>query len=290
MARFKRLRPASAEAPAWRWALILMCAVLMGILLLLPLITISVEGLRKGIPAYLEALANPDAWSAMRLTLLTAAVAVPLNLCFGLSAAWALTRFDFPGKSLLASLVDLPLWISPVVSGLVYVILYGAQGFLGPLLAILGIRVIFTPVAIIVATILVTLPYVARNVIPVMESLGRAEEEAALTLGARGFQVLWRVTLPKVRWGLLYGVILCNARAMGEFGAVSVVSGHIRGLTNTLPLHIEILYSEYQVQAAFAVATILCLLALVTLAVKAWVEWKQRAATAAVRPVLKEAP
>ncbi|MBN8215653.1 MAG: sulfate ABC transporter permease subunit CysW [Spirochaetes bacterium] len=283
-------RPASGE-PVWvRRALILLVVALMGLLLALPLATVFIEALRKGAGAYLGALRHPDALDALRLTLFAAAIAVPFNLVFGVATAWALARFEFPGKSLVASAVDLPLWISPVVSGLLYVILCGAQGLLGPALSALGIRVIFTPFAIVLATIFVTIPYVARNVLPLMESLGRAEEEAALTLGARGFQVLWRVTLPKIQWGLLYGVILCTARAVGEFGAVSVVSGHIRGVTNTLPLHIEILYSEYQVQAAFAVATLLTLLALATLGVKAWVEWRQRLALAAVRRDFAEAP
>ncbi len=244
------------------------------VFLLLPLVAVFVEALRKGWSTYFAALVEPDAAAAIRLTLLAAAIAVPLNLVFGIAAAWAIAKFDFPGKQLLITLIDLPFSVSPVVAGLIYVLVFGAQGWFGPWLSEHDIRIIFAVPGIVLATIFVTFPFIARELIPLMQSQGRDEEEAAITLGASGWQAFWRVTLPNIKWALLYGVILCNARAMGEFGAVSVVSGHIRGETNTMPLHVEILYNEYQFAAAFAVASLLALLALVTLAIKTYIEWQ----------------
>lgn len=245
-----------------------------GLFLLTPLIAVFAEALRNGAAAFVAAVTEKDALAAMRLTLTVAAIAVPLNTIFGLAAAWAVSKFDFAGKSLLITLIDLPFSVSPVISGLVYVLLFGAQGYLGPWLDELGIKVIFTVTGLVLATVFVTFPFVARELIPLMQEQGTAEEEAALSLGATGWKMFWRVTLPNVRWGLLYGVLLCNARAMGEFGAVSVVSGHIRGLTNTMPLHVEILYNEYNFAAAFAVASLLAMLALVTLLLKSFLEWQ----------------
>lgn len=242
--------------------------------LLLPLITVFLEAFRKGWATYLAALVEPDALAAVRLTLLAAAISVPLNLVFGVAAAWAIAKFDFRGKQILLTLIDLPFSVSPVVAGLIYVLVFGAQGWLGPLQAEHDIKIIFAVPGIVLATVFVTFPFVARELIPLMQAQGRDEEEAAITLGASGWQAFWRVTLPNIKWALLYGVILCNARAMGEFGAVSVVSGHIRGETNTMPLHVEILYNEYQFAAAFAVASLLALLALVTLAIKSYIEWR----------------
>jgi sulfate transport system permease protein len=239
----------------------------------LPLAAVFAEALRKGWGAYWAALQEPDAWSAVRLTLLTAAVAVPLNLVFGVAAAWAIAKYEFKGKAFLTTLVDLPFSVSPVVAGLIYVLVFGAQGWLGPWLAEHDIKIVFAVPGIILATVFVTFPFIARELIPLMQAQGNDEEQAAIVLGASGWQTFWYVTLPNIKWGLIYGVILCNARAMGEFGAVSVVSGHIRGQTNTMPLHVEILYNEYQSVAAFAVASLLALLALVTLGIKSWVEW-----------------
>ena len=239
-----------------------------GLFLLLPLAVVFSQGLSEGVQAWWNAIQDPYGLSALRLTLLVAAISVPLNLVFGVAAAWALARFEFPGRALLLAFVDLPLAVSPVVSGLLFVLLFGAQGWLGPWLREHDMQVIFAVPGIVLATVFVTFPYVAREVIPVMHTVGRAEEESALTLGASGWQMFTRVTLPNVRWALLYGVLLCNARAMGEFGAVSVVSGHIRGRTTTLPLHVELLYNEYHAAAAFAVASLLALLALVTLVAK----------------------
>jgi sulfate transport system permease protein len=244
------------------------------VFLLMPLIAVFVEAFRRGWQVYLAALVEPDALSSIRLTLLIAGIAVPLNLVFGVTAAWAITKFDFRGKQLLISLIDLPFSVSPVISGLVFVLVFGAQGWFGPWLSEHGIKIIFAVPGMVLATIFVTFPFVARELIPLMQAQGRDEEEAALVLGASGWQMFRTVTLPNIKWALLYGVILCNARAMGEFGAVSVVSGHIRGLTNTMPLHVEILYNEYQFAAAFAVASLLALLALVTLVVKTYVEWR----------------
>ena len=244
------------------------------VFLVAPLVLVFARALGEGLAAPLAALQEPDAQSAIRLTLLIAGIAVPLNLVFGLAASWAIAKFDFPGRSVLVTLIDLPLSISPVVSGLVYVLVFGAQGLLGPWLSAHGIKIVFAVPGIVLASVFVTLPFVARELIPLMEAQGRHEEEAALTLGASGWQTFRRVTLPNVRWGLLYGVLLSNARAMGEFGAVSVVSGHIRGLTNTMPLHIEVLYNEYNLPAAFTVAALLALLALVTLVAKSLLEWR----------------
>jgi sulfate/thiosulfate transport system permease protein len=256
----------------WPAVMVTLTLVLVGLLLLLPLLLVFITALRSGLGPYLQALQLPDTQAAVRLSLLTVLIAVPLNTVFGVSAAWATAKFDFPGRSLLLTLIDLPLAISPVISGLVYVLLFGRQGWLGPWLEANDLKIIFAPAGIILATTFVTFAYVARELIPVMQAQGRDDEEAALTLGASGWQTFVRVTLPNIRWALLYGVIMCNARALGEFGAVSVVSGKIRGLTNTLPLHVEILYNEYQTVAAFAVASLLALFALLTLALKALIE------------------
>lgn len=266
--------PAIRETDAVRALIIGISLAFFLTFLLLPLLAVFVEALRRGWAVYLAALVEPDALAAIRLTLLTAAIAVPLNLIFGLAAAWAIAKFEFPGKSLLTTLIDLPFSVSPVIAGLIYVLVFGAQGWLGSWLSENDIKVIFAVPGIVLATIFVTVPFVARELIPLMQAQGSDEEEAALTLGAGGWQVFWRVTLPNIKWALLYGVILCNARAMGEFGAVSVVSGHIRGLTNTMPLHVEILYNEYQFAAAFAVASLLALLALVTVGLKTYIEWQ----------------
>ena len=247
----------------------------LAVFLLLPLIVVFHEALAKGVGAYTEALSSPDTRSAIRLTLLVAAISVPLNVIFGISAAWAIAKFEFKGKAFLTTLIDLPFSVSPVISGLIYVLLYGAHGWFGPFLAAHGIKIIFTVTGLVLATIFVTFPFVARELIPLMQEQGVSEEEAALSLGASGPVTFRRVTAPNIRWGLLYGVLLCNARAMGEFGAVSVVSGRIRGLTNTMPLHVEILYNEYDYVGAFAVAALLCLLALVTLALKTLLEMLQ---------------
>lgn len=283
-------RPALAE-PAWlKGLLILVSLLFLGLFLLVPLVAVFVEALRGGVGAYFASLTEPDALAAIRLTLLVAAIAVPANLVFGVAAAWALAKFDFVGKNFLITLIDLPMAVSPVISGLIYVLLFGLQGWLGPWLAAHDIRLIFAVPGIVLATIFVTLPFVARELIPLMHEQGTEDEQAALSLGANGWQVFWRVTLPNVKWALLYGVILCNARAMGEFGAVSVVSGHIRGLTNTMPLHVEILYNEYNFVAAFAVASLLVLLALATLAAKTLVEWRGRATRAASATACPAAP
>ena len=257
-----------------RWILIATGLVFVGFFIVLPLVTVFTEALRQGFKAYFAALAEPDARSAIGLTLTVAAIAVPLNLVFGVVMAWAIAKFDFRGKSLLVTLIDLPFSVSPVISGLIYVLLFGLQGWLGPFLSAHGFKIIFAVPGIVLATIFVTFPFVARELIPLMQEQGTDEEEAALVLGASGWQTFRRITLPNIRWGLLYGVLLCNARAMGEFGAVSVVSGHIRGQTNTMPLHVEILYNEYNFVASFAVASLLALLALVTLTIKSAVEWK----------------
>ena len=255
-------------------ALIAGALLFIALFLLLPLVAVFTEALAKGFGPYFAAIAEPDALSAIKLTLLVAAISVPLNVVFGIAAAWAIAKFDFPGKSLLITFIDLPFSVSPVVAGLIYVLLFGAQGWLGPWLMEHDIKIIFAVPGIVLATIFVTFPFVARELIPLMTEQGRDDEEAALSLGAGGLQTFLRVTLPNIRWGLLYGVLLCNARAMGEFGAVSVVSGHLRGITNTMPLHVEILYNEYNFVAAFAVASLLALLALVTLVLKSIVEWR----------------
>ncbi len=272
-ARFEA-RPATRDAGWVRRAILVVGLSYFALFLLMPLFVVFAEALRKGWAAYFTALAEPDALSAMRLTLLAAAIAVPLNLVFGVAAAWAIAKFDFRGKQLLITFIDLPFSVSPVIAGLIYVLVFGAQGWFGPWLSDHDVRIIFAVPGIVLATIFVTFPFIARELIPLMQSQGRDEEEAAIVLGASGLQTFWRVTMPNIKWGLLYGVILCNARAMGEFGAVSVVSGHIRGETNTMPLHVEILYNEYQFVAAFSVASLLALLALVTLAIKTYVEWQ----------------
>ena len=269
-----RAAQATTEGAFVRWSLITVAVLFLGVFLFMPLAVVFASALAKGFSVYIAALREPDALAAIRLTLLAAGIAVPMNLIFGVAAAWAIGKFDFVGKSFLVTLIDLPFSVSPVVSGLIYVLIFGLQGLLGPWLSAHDIKIIFAVPGIILATTFVTFPFVARELIPLVQAQGNEEEEAALTLGASGWQTFFRVTLPNIKWGLLYGVILCNARAMGEFGAVSVVSGHIRGRTNTMPLHIEILYNEYQFAPAFAVASLLALLALVTLFVKSFVEWK----------------
>jgi sulfate transport system permease protein len=259
-----------------RWLLIGVALTFLTIFLLVPLVFIFVEGLKKGFGVYLAAIVEPDALAAVKLTLLTAAIAVPLNLVFGVAAAWAIAKFRFPGKNILVTLIDLPFSVSPVIAGLIFVLIFGLQGWFGAWLAEHEMKVIFAVPGIVLATVFVTFPFVARELIPLMQAQGNEQEEAATVLGARGWQTFWRITLPNIKWGLLYGVILCNARAMGEFGAVSVVSGHIRGVTNTLPLHVEILYNEYQFAAAFACASLLAMLALVTLALKQFVEGRSQ--------------
>jgi len=257
-----------------RWLLTGVALAFLALFLFVPLAALFAQAFEKGAGAYFAAIREPDALTAIKLTLVTAAISVPLNLVFGVAAAWAIAKFRFPGKSILITLIDLPFSVSPVVSGLIYVLLFGLQGWLGPWLDAHDIKIIFAVPGIVLATIFVTFPFIARELIPLMQAQGNDEEEAALVLGASGLQTFFRVTLPNIKWGLIYGVILCNARAMGEFGAVSVVSGHIRGATNTIPLHVEILYNEYNYAAAFAVASLLALLALVTLVAKSMVEWK----------------
>jgi len=270
-----RRAQAGTTEPTWvRWALLTVALGFMFLFLVLPLAAVFTEALRKGLDAYFEAFKEPDAWAAIRLTLITAAIAVPLNLVFGIAAAWAIAKYEFKGKAFLTTLVDLPFSVSPVVAGLIYVLIFGAQGWLGPWLQAHDIKIVFAVPGIVLATVFVTFPFIARELIPLMQAQGTEEEQAAIVLGATGWQTFWHVTLPNIQWGLIYGVILCNARAMGEFGAVSVVSGHIRGQTNTMPLHVEILYNEYQSVAAFAVASLLALLALVTLVIKSLVEWQ----------------
>ncbi|HEX8064597.1 MAG TPA: sulfate ABC transporter permease subunit CysW [Allosphingosinicella sp.] len=264
----------STEGRLGRAGLLAVAMTFLALFLLLPLVSVFVEALRGGAGVYLDSVAQPDAVAAIELTLLVAAIAVPVNVAFGLAAAWTVAKFDFPGKSLLVTLIDLPFSVSPVVSGLIFVLLFGAQGWFGEWLAANDVQIIFAVPGIVLATIFVTFPFVARELIPLMTEQGRSDEEAAVSLGASGWQAFWHVTLPNIRWGLLYGVLLCNARAMGEFGAVSVVSGHIRGETNTMPLHVEILYNEYNFAAAFAVASLLALLALLTLVLKSALEWR----------------
>ena len=270
----RRAQAGTTEAAWVRWLLIGLALGFMFLFLVLPLAAVATEALRKGVTAYVDALKEPDAWSAIRLTLITAAIAVPMNLVFGVAGAWAIAKFEFRGKALLTTLVDLPFAVSPVVAGLIYVLVFGAQGWLGPWLAEHDIKIIFAVPGIVLATVFVTFPFIARELVPLMQAQGTDEEQAAIVLGATGWQTFWRVTLPNIKWGLLYGVILCNARAFGEFGAVSVVSGHVRGQTNTLPLQVEILYNEYQFAAAFAVASLLALLAVATLVLKQFVEWR----------------
>ena len=273
----------TTEKPAVRIALILVSVAFLVLFLLLPLAAVFYEALRKGVGTYFTALVEPDALAAIKLTLLVAAIAVPANVVFGLAASWAIAKFEFPGKSILNTLIDLPFSVSPVISGLIYVLLFGAQGYLGSFLKSEGIQIIFAVPGIVLATIFVTFPFVARELVPLMQEQGTQDEEAALSLGASGWKTFFKVTLPNIRWALLYGVVLCNARAMGEFGAVSVVSGHIRGKTNTMPLHVEILYNEYNFAAAFAVASLLALLALVTLVIKVGLEWRYADQIAASR-------
>jgi sulfate/thiosulfate transport system permease protein len=269
-----RQRSATQEGPVARWSLIALAVAFLTLFLLLPLIAVLVEAFRQGVLAFFAAIVEPDALAAIELTLTVAAIAVPANIVFGIATAWAVAKFEFVGKSLLITLIDLPFSISPVIAGLVYALLFGAQGYLGPWLDSHDVQIIFAVPGIILATIFVTLPFVARELIPLMQEQGTSDEEAALSLGASGFKTFLFVTLPNIKWALLYGVLLCNARAMGEFGAVAVVSGRIRGLTNTMPLHVEILYNEYNFAAAFGVASLLALLALVTLALKSLFEWR----------------
>ncbi|MEG9526431.1 MAG: sulfate ABC transporter permease subunit CysW [Hyphomicrobiales bacterium] len=264
--------PAASEGAGVRAVLIGIAVAFLALFLVLPLFAVFIQAFSKGIDAFLDAFREPDAWSAIRLTLTVAAIAVPFNVVFGLAASWAIAKFEFPGKSLLITLIDLPFSVSPVVSGMIYVLLFGSQGLFGSWLIDHGIQIALP--GIVLATVFVTFPFVARELIPLMQEQGTAEEEAALTLGASGLHAFRTVTLPNIRWGLLYSVLLCNARAMGEFGAVSVVSGHIRGLTNTIPLHVEILYNEYNFVAAFAVASLLAVLALITLVLKSALEWR----------------
>lgn len=266
--------PATRESTGVRLLLLVLGLGFFGLFLLLPLVAVFTEALRKGWELYFSSLADADTVSAIKLTLTAAVIAVPLNLVFGVSAAWLIAKHEFPGKQILITLIDLPFSVSPVVAGLMYVLIFGANGWFGPWLQEHDVKIIFAVPGIVLATIFVTFPFVARELIPLMQAQGKDEEEAATVLGASGWQTFRRVTLPNIKWGLLYGVILCNARAMGEFGAVSVVSGHIRGLTNTLPLQVEILYNEYQFAAAFAVASLLALLALVTLVIKQFIEWR----------------
>lgn len=272
-ARFEN-KAATSETPLVKWTILAIALTFFTVFLLMPLIAVFVEALRKGWETYVTALVDPDALSAIKLTLLAAAVSVPLNLVFGVAAAWAIAKFEFRGKQFLITLIDLPFSVSPVIAGLVFVLIFGAQGWFGSWLIDNDIKIIFAVPGIVLATVFVTFPFIARELIPLMQAQGKEEEEAAVVLGAKGWQVFWYVTLPNIKWGLMYGVILTNARAMGEFGAVSVVSGHIRGQTNTLPLHVEILYNEYMFSAAFAVASLLALLALVTLVIKNWVEYQ----------------
>ncbi|WP_449622982.1 sulfate ABC transporter permease subunit CysW [Robertmurraya sp. Marseille-Q9965] len=259
-----------------KWVLIGIALAFLGLFIVIPLIAVFSEALKKGIELYFAALTEPDALSAIKLTLITAAIAVPVNTIFGVIAAYAIAKFSFKGKNILVTLVDIPFAVSPVIAGLVFVLLFGSQGLLGPFLETRDIKIVFAVPGIILATLFVTFPFVARELIPIMQEQGTDEEQAGRILGANGWQMFFRITLPNIKWGLLYGVILCNARAMGEFGAVSVVSGHIRGLTNTIPLHVEILYNEYNFTAAFAVASLLAILALFTLVLKSVVEWKSR--------------
>ena len=286
----RRAKAGTTEARWVQWLLISVALVFLLLFLVLPLAAVFTEALRKGLDAYLAGLREPDAWSAIRLTLITAVIAVPLNLVFGVAAAWAIAKYEFKGKALLTTLIDLPFSISPVVAGLMYVLVFGANGWFGPWLAAHDIKIIFAVPGIVLATVFVTFPFIARELIPLMQAQGNDEEQAAVVLGASGWQTFWHVTLPNIKWGLLYGVILCNARAMGEFGAVSVVSGHIRGQTNTIPLHVEILYNEYQSVAAFAAASLLALLALVTLLIKTVAEWKSEQELKAAAALPPERP
>ncbi|WP_025027120.1 sulfate ABC transporter permease subunit CysW [Caldalkalibacillus mannanilyticus] len=264
----------TGEASLVKWLLVSIALLFLGVFLVIPLVAIFVKAFEQGIAVYLASIIDPYAWKAISLTLWVVLITVPLNILFGLAAAWSIAKFNFKGKNILITLIDLPFAVSPVIAGLIFVLMFGAQGFLGPLLVNWDIKIIYATPGIVLATMFVTLPFIAKELIPLMQSQGTTDEEAALTLGANGWQTFWLVTLPNIKWGLLYGVILCSARAIGEFGAVSVVSGHIRGMTNTVPLHIEILYNEYQFTAAFAVASLMSIVALVTLLLKNIVEWK----------------
>ncbi|MBP9900078.1 MAG: sulfate ABC transporter permease subunit CysW [Verrucomicrobia bacterium] len=272
----KKSQRGTEESPLAKWTLIAIAMLFCLVFLFLPLANVFVQAFAKGGSAYWSALTHPDSWSAIKLTLLVAAISVPLNVLFGLAAAWAIAKFEFRGKALLITLIDLPFSVSPVVAGLMFIVLFGLQGFFGPWLSEHDLKIIFAVPGIVLATVFITFPFVARELIPVMQATGTDQEQAALTLGANGWQTFWHVTLPSVKWGLIYGIILCNARAMGEFGAVSVVSGHITGQTDTMPLRVEKLYNEYQGPAAFAVASLLAMLALVTLGLKTFLEWKQQ--------------
>jgi sulfate transport system permease protein len=272
-----------SESLPVRIGLILLALVFILGFLVLPLVAVFTEAFRKGFDSYLAAISDPDALSAIKLTFIAAGISVPLNLIFGVAASWAIAKFDFRGKSLLITFIDLPFSVSPVIAGLIYVLLFGAQGLMGPYLQSIDVQIVFAVPGIVLATMFVTFPFIARELIPLMQEQGTEEEEAAVSLGADGWQTFWRVTLPNIKWGLLYGVLLCNARAMGEFGAVSVVSGHIRGLTNTMPLHVEILYNEYNIAASFAVASLLAFLAVVTLVAKGALEWRYGHELAATR-------
>ena len=283
----KKSQRGTEESPLIKWALITVALAFCLVFLLLPLLNVFVQALAKGWTFYWNSLTQPDSWAAIRLTLMVAGISVPLNILFGLAAAWAIAKFKFRGKSVLITLIDLPFSVSPVVAGLMFVVLFGLQGFFGKWLDAHDLKIIFAVPGIVLATVFITFPFVARELIPVMQATGTEQEQAALTLGANGWQTFWHVTLPSVKWGLIYGIILCNARAMGEFGAVSVVSGHITGQTDTMPLRVEKLYNEYNAPAAFAVASLLAVLALFTLAIKTFLEWKQarahrKAQTAAV--------
>jgi len=279
----RRARTATGEPAVVRWLLIVLTVAFLALFLLLPLALMFAQAFAGGVKAYFAAITESDALAAIRLTLIAAAIAVPLNAVFGVAAAWAIAKFEFRGKNLLTTLIDLPFSVSPVIAGMVFILLFGAHGWFGAWLIEHDVKIVFALPGIVLATIFVTFPFIARELIPLMEAQGSSEEQAALTLGAGGWKVFWHVTLPNVRWGLLYGVLLCNARAMGEFGAVSVVSGHIRGLTNTMPLHVEVLYNDYQFAAAFAVASLLALLALVTLGLKSLLEWRHGDELAALR-------
>ena len=279
----RAFRPAAGETPAVRIGLTVVALLFLAVFLILPLASVFYEAMKSGFLAFVKAIDDRDTLAAIRLTLIVAAISVPANLVFGVAASWAIAKFEFPGKSVLTTLIDLPFSVSPVTAGLIYVLMFGAQGYLGPLLDAAGVKIIFAVPGIVLATIFVTFPFVARELIPIMQAQGTQDEEAALSLGASPWRVFFRVTLPNVKWALLYGVLLCNARAMGEFGAVSVVSGHIRGKTNTMPLQVEILYNEYNYRAAFAVASLLALLALVTLIIKSILEWRYAEELAATR-------
>jgi len=271
----KKSQRGTEESPFVKWTLTSLALAFCGVFLLLPLVNVFAQAFSKGWGYYFGALSHPDSVSAIKLTLLVAGISVPLNVAFGLAAAWAIAKFQFKGKPLLITLIDLPFSVSPVVAGLMFIVLFGLQGFFGKFLDAHNAKIIFAVPGIVLATVFITFPFVARELIPVMQATGMEQEEAAMTLGANGWQTFWKVTLPSVKWGLIYGIILCNARAMGEFGAVSVVSGHIIGQTNTMPLHVEKLYNEYDAAGAFAVASLLALLALFTLGIKTFLEWRQ---------------